>query len=217
MKKLTLYLMGSALVVNLIALAVCLVIFLGKREALCIKQETIYKTQYIDLGLPSGTLWADRNIGADTPEQAGDYFRFGETVPFTENSPEYFYDDIEENIAGTTKDAATVILGKGYKMPTLEQIKELILLCSWKWTDLNGVKGMKVTGPNGNSIFFPASGCRSGNNGSLGGVGSSGYCWSASAYNSYYCHNLYFYSSSWDWNYYYRAYGFPIRAVAKTN
>ena len=224
MKKTALYLMGSALVVNLIALAVCLVIFWGKREALCIKQETIseiqpdtiHKTQLIDLGLPSGTLWADRNIGADAPEEYGDYFRFGETTPFTKKSPEYIY-DANDDIAGTDRDAATVILGKGYKMPTLDQIKELLKECKWEWTSMNGVKGMKVTGPNGNHIFFPASGCRNGSNGSLYDVGSYGYYWFASAFYSNLGRNLSFNSSNWDWYYSTRAYGFPVRAVTKTN
>jgi hypothetical protein len=169
--------------------------------------------ELINLGLPSGTLWADRNIGADAPEQAGDYFRFGETTPFTEDSPQYIYDDIEKNIAGTTKDAATVILGKGYKMPTLEQQKELLKCCTWEWTDLNGVKGMKVTGPNGNSIFFPASGCHGFSNGTLNNVGSNGYYWSDSDLNSSYAHSLNFNSGNWYWGNYVRAFGFPVRAV----
>ncbi len=179
------------------------------------ESNTTTEMQLVDLGLPSGTLWADRNIGADTPEQTGDYFRFGETVPFTDDSPEYFYDDIEENIAGTTKDAATVILGKGYKMPTLKQIKELLKCCTWEWTELNGTKGMKVTGPNCKSIFLPASGRRSSSSGSLSSVGGSGYYWSASAYNSNYGHSLGFNSSYWYWYNYSRAYGFPVRAVAE--
>ena len=112
----------------------------------------------IDLGLPSGTLWADRNLGAEAPEKAGDYYRFGEYVPFTEDSPEYVFDKIEESIAGTDRDAATVNLGKNYKMPTDEQFKEILDECKWKWTEINGSKGMKVTGPNGNIIFLPASG-----------------------------------------------------------
>ena len=171
--------------------------------------------QLIDLGLPSGTLWADRNLGADAPEKAGDYYRFGETVPFTENSPEYVYDKIEGDIAGTDRDAATVNLGKNYRMPTFDQIKELLDECKWTWTKQNGVKGMKVTGPNGNSIFFPASGYRNISNGSLNNVGSYGYYWSASAYYSSYGHNLIFYSSYWYWYYNYRAGGFPVRAVAE--
>ena len=171
------------------------------------------EVQLIDLGLPSGTLWADRNVGAATPEASGDYFRWGETTPFTEDSDEYEYRDLGDNIAGTEYDAATVNIGATYRMPTFEQIKELIDECKWEWTEQNGVKGMNVTGPNGNSIFFPASGYRSSSGGTLGNVGSYGYAWSASAYSDNYGRNLYFYSGSWYWNGSNRAFGFPVRAV----
>lgn len=191
-----------------------------------VESNTTTIIQLVDLGLPSGTLWADRNIGADTPEQAGDYFRFGETTPFTENSPEYFYDDIEENIAGTTKDAATVILGKGYKIPTLNQIEELFRVCKWEWAAMNEVNGMKITGPNGNNIFFPASGCRYFDSGKLGPIGN-GYYWSESTFNRNWpdaddnryacCLSIYLgrYSSEWRWYGENRAYGYSVRAVAK--
>ena len=172
--------------------------------------------QLIDLGLTSGTLWADRNIGADAPEKTGDYYRFGETVAFTEESPEYEYDKIEGDIAGTDRDAATVNLGKNYRMPTLDQIKELLDEGAWTWTEQKGVKGMKVTGPNGNSIFFPAAGFRCRNNGSLYTVGSTGYCWSASVSSYNDSHLLYFDSGRCCWCSYYRASGLPIRAVAET-
>ena len=173
----------------------------------------------IDLGLPSGTLWADRNIGADTPEQVGDYFRFGETVPFTEDSPEYFYDGDVKDIEGTIKDAATVILGKDFKMPTLEQLKELLGYCTTEWTELNGTKGMKVTGSNGNSIFFPFSGFRS-CDGSLYVVDLLHGCyWSASAYGRKcgYCLSFSSCGWRWGWNSYYRSFGYPVRAVAVKN
>lgn len=179
-----------------------------------VADNTLSGVQLIDLGLTSGTFWADRNLGADAPEEAGDYYRFGETVPFTENSPEYVYDKIEGDIAGTDRDAATVNLGKNYRMPTFDQIKELLDECKWTWTKQNGVNGMKVTGPNGSSIFFPASGYRHYSDGSLSDVGSTGYYWSASAYYGSYGRNLYFYSGYWDWGSSHRAYGFPVRAVA---
>ena len=171
--------------------------------------------QQVDLGLPSGTLWTDRNLGADAPEKAGDYYRFGETIPFTEDSPEYVYYEIEGDIAGTDRDAATVNLGKNYRMPTFDQIKELLDECKWKWTKQNGVNGMKVTGPNGNSIFFPASGYRNYSSDTLDNVGSYGYYWSASPNSSTNGHSLDFNSSNWYWNYYVRANGFPVRAVAE--
>ena len=172
--------------------------------------------QFIDLGLPSGILWADRNLGADAPEETGDYYRFGETVAFTENSPEYAYDKIEGGIAGTDRDAATMNLGGNWRMPTKEEFDELIEQTEQKWTKQNGVRGMEVTGPNGNSIFLPVSGLRHRSNGSLIYVGSGGYCWSASAYSSYndsIC--LFFESGGCGGCYHYWAYGLPIRAVAR--
>lgn len=187
---------------------------LVKKTAELRKDYASATVQLVDLGLPSGTLWADRNIGADAPEDAGEYFRFGETVAFTEDSPEYVYDDIEGSIAGTERDAATVNLGKNYKMPTLDQIKELLEECTWTWTEQNGVNGMKVTGPNGNSIFLPASGYRDNSGGTLYSVGSYGYYWSASPYSRNYSLNLYFYSKNRYWNNDERANGYSVRAVA---
>ena len=169
--------------------------------------------QLIDLGLPSGTLWADRNVGADKPDGYGDYFRFGETSPFTENSPEYVYHNINESIAGTYKDTATTLLGKNFRMPTFRQIKELVELCSCQWTQVNGVKGTMVTGPNGNFIFLPAAGYRISSSGSLYNVGSYGYYWSASPYGTNSSHMLGFGSGGWCWSYYDRVDGYPVRPV----
>ena len=173
------------------------------------------KVQLIDLGLPSGTLWADRNIGADSPEDYGNYFRFGETTPFTEDSQPYKYNNIKGDIAGTDKDAATVILGEQFRMPTIIQIKELVKECSHEWTEVGGVNGVMVTGPNGNSIFLPAAGLRNEFNGSIAFVGSNGHYWSASPNGSYYDHDLYLYSGYWCWSSNFRAYGFTVRAVKR--
>ncbi len=169
-------------------------------------EKTKNDIQLIDLGLPSGILWADRNIGADAPEDYGDYFRFGETKPFTENSPSYIYDKIEGDIAGTDKDAATVILGEQFRMPTLKQVKELVTECSSEWTTLGGVNGFKVTGPNGNSIFLPAAGYRDIGTASFS-VGWWGYYWSASPVIMY--NRVYLYLNS----HYGRAFGYSVRAV----
>lgn len=169
--------------------------------------------QFIDLGLPSGTLWADRNVGADSPEGYGDYFRFGETTSFTEKSPSYKYEDINYNIAGTDKDAATTLLGAKFRIPTFEQIKELVVFCSRQWTQVNGVNGIVVTGPNGNFIFLPAAGYRLISNGSLYNVGSYGYYWSALTYDTNNGHMLGFGSGGWCWSFYDRAYGYLVRPV----
>ena len=172
--------------------------------------------QMVDLGLPSGTLWADRNLGANAPEDYGDYFRFGETSPYTEESPRYQYTKIKGSIAGTEYDAATVILGKNFCMPTERQLRELVDNCEWQWTEQNGISGMKVTGPNGKSIFLPAAGYRSNSSGTApSDVRSGGYYWSATPSSSVNGYRLYFNSSGWYQGYSSRAYGFSIRPVIK--
>ena len=176
-------------------------------------ENTMNNIQLIDLGLPSGTLWADRNVGADAQEGYGDYFRFGKTTPFTENSPSYKYEDMNDIIAGTDKDAATTILGAQFRMPTIVQIKELLDYCSRQWTQVNEVKGTMATGPNGNSIFLPAAGYRNSGNGSLDNVGSYGNYWSASPYRSEYGRTFYLGPTIWYWLYDNRAYGLPVRPV----
>lgn len=171
----------------------------------------------VDLGLPSGTLWADRNLGADAPEKAGDYFRFGETKPFIMYSPDYVFDKIEGCIAGTDRDAATIKLGKKYSMPTVEQFKELFNECKCKWIKLNGISGMKVTGPNGKRIFLPASNYRECGYGRLNSIGSSGFYWTATPRsNGYSCH-LYFERKGWKFLDEWRSCGYNIRPVKNNN
>ncbi len=93
---------------------------------------------FIDLGLPSGTLWADRNIGADSPEAFGDYFRFGETVPFTLDSPKYKSENFGKDIANTIYDSAMICLGVNFKIPSQYQANELMDFCQWERKILGG-------------------------------------------------------------------------------
>ena len=122
----------------------------------------------IDLGLPSGTLWACCNVGAKAPEEYGDYFAWGETkTKVNYNWDTYSYgnsdgnvEDIGSDIAGTEYDAATANWGAPWRMPTREQCRELEDHCSWEWTKQNGVYGHKVIGPSEGIIFLPAAGYR---------------------------------------------------------
>ena len=133
----------------------------------------------VDLGLPSGTLWADRNIGANSPEGYGDYFAWGETRPklfydwstykYCDGSynvmTKYCTDSSKGKVDNKTvldpsDDAATANWCAAWRMPTHEEQVELNEKCTWTKSTLNGVKGYKVTGPNGNSIFLPAAGVR---------------------------------------------------------
>lgn len=158
------------------------------------------KDGYIDLGLPSGTLWATCNVGASKPEEYGDYFAWGETVgyqggkiDFSRKSYKWWYNGYEKTQTKYNNkseygevdnkveldpedDAAYVICGEMWRMPSKEQVSELSWKCQKKKMTLNGVNGWKLTGPNGNSIFLPLAGCRKGT--ALDSVGVWGYYWS---------------------------------------
>lgn len=169
----------------------------------------------IDLGLPSGTLWADRNVGAEKPENYGDHFRFGEPEPLKATSPEYRFEDTKEPFAGTDRDPATVHFNRRCHTPSIEQIEELIKHCSHEWTSLNGVNGIRVTGPNGNSIFLPAAGLRSCKSAVLTSDGSFGVYMSSMKYDITKCHGLYFDRKEWKSEPLLFPTGHPVRAVAK--
>lgn len=166
--------------------------------------------EWVDLGLPSGTLWATCNVGASSPEEYGDYFAWGETKPKSTYDWSTYFDTNDNgmtyqkynNESGKTEldlsdDAATANWGEGWRMPSEEQQDELREKCSWTWTQKNGVNGYEVKSKtNGCSLFLPAAGGRKGSG--LDGAVSYGSYWPRSfgASNSYYVCNLFFDSSS---------------------
>ena len=126
---------------------------------------TVTAGQAVDLGL--SVYWASCNLGAEKPEEFGDYYAWGETKTKSSYSKENYsyydasttqYIDIGDDISGTEYDAATVNLGSDWRMPTKDEMQELINKCTWEWTQVSGINGYKVTGTNGNSIFLPAAG-----------------------------------------------------------
>ena len=168
---------------------------------------------YVDLGLPSGLLWATCNLGADNPEGYGDYFAWGETQPKdTYTSDNYTYSD-NPAIPPSDHDAATANWGSGWRMPTKEEWHELYKNTTVTWTQQNGVNGRLFTASNGNSLFLPAAGYRY--DSSLYGVGGYGGFWSSSLdtvdpYDAWY---FYFYSDDYGMGYNYRGYGRSVRGV----
>ena len=126
-----------------------------------------YVPQYVNLGLPSGTLWATCNLGATTPEGFGDYFAWGETetkTEFTESTYRFYNGPGSYTKYNTSDgltqlqpedDAATANWGSQWRMPTSAEWQELIGHTVQLYTTLNGVNGMLCTGRNGNSVFFP--------------------------------------------------------------
>lgn len=136
---------------------------------------------FVDMGLPSGTLWAKTNVGGAVG-QIGDYFAWGETTPkdyydwdtyqwcngdyysFTKycNNSTYgfegYIDDLTE--LEPEDDPATVNWGPEWQTPSAEQIQELVENCTWQWTHWGDVYGHVITGPSGAQIFLPATGMR---------------------------------------------------------
>jgi hypothetical protein len=115
----------------------------------------------------------------------------------------------------STYDVARAKWGASWRLPTEKELYELESKCKWEWTTINGKKGYKVTGPNGNSIFLPAAGYRRGS--SLYYAGESGFYWSSSPGEShdYIAYGLYFSSSSHDVGWYSRNSGQSIRPVSE--
>jgi len=171
---------------------------------------------YVDLGTIIITpdddtitiLWATCNVGADNPEDYGDYFAWGEISPkdtsyywdtykysidtlLTKYCTNYYsnygfngyYDDL--TVLQSEDDAATANWGEGWCIPTSEQWKVLKKNTRSVWTARNGIEGRLFIASNGNSIFLPAAGYRY--DGKLMGVGTYGsHCSSSLAWNSPY-------------------------------
>ena len=117
--------------------------------------------KFVDLGLPSGLKWAAYNVGAESPEEYGDYFAWGEIQPkdaYTEENCSSLYLYAEDISGHMYLDAARAKWGSPWRMPTEQEISELVLNTNGMSTELNGVRGTMVTGRNGNSIFFPYAG-----------------------------------------------------------
>ena len=178
---------------------------------------TINGHDYVDLGLPSGTKWATCNIGAITPEGYGNYYAWGETATkseYTEQNSVTYGQQISDFSGNPTYDAARANWGGTWRMPTKAEMEELVNNCNWTWTTQNGSRGMRVTGPNGNSIFFPAAGGCVGS--SLGDVGELGYYWSSTPGESYtyYAFNLLFDSGRHTVDCFSRYFGLTVRPVS---
>lgn len=118
------------------------------------------KRDLVDLGLPSGTRWASRNIGALLPTDCGDHYRWGELVTLTDNVSEYSYTSCRGNLL-PENDVATYLWGPDFRMPTKDDIKELLNFCvSALFGNFNESKKgglLLVSTVNGNSIFLPAN------------------------------------------------------------
>ena len=180
------------------------------------EEGTINSNEYVDLGLT--VRWGTCNIGADSPEDYGDYYAWGETETkssYMSNESVTYGVSMSDFSGNSEYDAATANWGSPWRMPTSSEIDELISDCTWTWTTLNSVNGYEVSGTNGNSIFLPAAGVRQSS--SLSGAGSRGFYWSSTPYGSgtYDAYYLSFDSSGVNRGSYRRCYGRSVRPVSE--
>lgn len=166
--------------------------------------------EYVDLGLPSGTLWATMNVGATSETGYGLYFQWGDTQGYTasqvgsgEGQKKFTWDDYKyrpyqapakynatdsKTILDLEDDAARANWGGSWKMPTMEQLQELLNTnyCTKASTTVNGVNGYLFTSvTNGNTLFIPTSGYAGSGGFQISPGGSTGYVWSSSLGNDY--------------------------------
>lgn len=192
--------------------------------------------EYVDLGLPNGTLWATCNVGASVSTQYGFYFSWGETEPKKDYSwstykwstgedkklikyclhSDYGYVD-QKNKLENSDDAAMINWGKNWRMPTVAEVEELIDGCEWKWTKNyqgSGIAGRVGTSiKNGNVIFLPAAGRRSKD--ALHRKNECGYFWAVAVYekNSKVAYYINAFSDCMNWKCGGRFEGRSVRAV----
>lgn len=193
--------------------------------------------EWVDLGLPSGTLWATCNVGAVNPEDYGKYFAWGEIaqkakyewrtyllcegcdVNLTKYCPSYDfgYDDYEDNLTTleAADDAATIFWGDEWRMPSASEFKELIDNCTYSWTFRNGVRGALFTGSSGRSIFLPGAGIYSGD--VCAQSPYAGFYWSSRLYDAWPpdAYYLRIESDGPQREYKHRYYGMAVRPVRK--
>lgn len=190
--------MKRALHIIMLMLAVC---SQASGQQVTTKKKAVDKItngyEYVDLGL--SVMWATKNVGAESPTDAGKFYAWGETKPKNEYSMfnyKYFSQTENEKIAGTyvagkyttgytkyvseiqaekqgydgffdnkrlldySDDAARVIWGAKWCIPSLGEMNELCTQCEWAWIQMDGKWVYKITGPNGNYIILPAGGAR---------------------------------------------------------
>ena len=190
-----------------------------------------------------GPYWATTNIGAEEPWEYGYYFWWGDTIGYKRENDAWVASDdslsdfsfssanmqtynkniatlqgegwiTAGNVLTVEHDAAHVHWGGGWRMPTKQDMSDLISKCDWLWTTTNGVKGYIVSGRDdyaSNSIFLPCAGYCSGT--SISNLGSKGCYWSAVTGTGVTSWNLDFSSIHRSTGYYGRHIGQPVRPV----
>jgi len=170
--------------------------------------------EYVDLGLPSGTLWATMNVGASSETDYGNYYQYGK------GAAQYAATSGDSNYSGTeypldsSVDTAVQVWGGSWHMPTSVQMQELTANTTYQWVTNykgSGINGGTFTATNGAVLFLPAVGRWY--NGSQSDVGNSGYYWGSSPNGSGNAYSFFFLNGAKGVFKDYRYYGFSVRPV----
>ena len=194
------------------------------------------KSEFVDLNLPSGTLWAKCNLGVEKETDFGLFYQWGDVQGHRPDEGHHFswdtykhgtnwnritkYNEKDGKLSIDSEDDPVYIATDGKMMsPTKEQFEELRDHTNHEWTEINGVKGMKFVNMNDDTkyIFIPAAGGCYGS--SHDGVGSWGYVWSSSRYSGApnYAWGMYFDSGNVYMYSFSRCYGYIVRGVTQQN
>lgn len=184
-----------------------------KADVEALREAIGYSAEFVDLGLPSGTLWAKCNIGADAETGYGNYYMYGKGST-QYNSSDSAYTGTENPLAAEA-DTATQVLGAPWHMPTKAQFEELIANTTYTWEENfkgSGISGAKYTSRTDNTkyVFFPAAGDI---DGSAENVGEFGQYWSSTPHSNIISYNL---EVAEGYNYVtsaHRSYGYSVRPV----
>ena len=178
--------------------------------------------EYVDLGLPSGLKWATHNFGATMPYEIGEYLAWGEHKGkdmYSISNSETYGVNIADFSGDIEYDAAAFTWGGTWRIPTEAETRELKDNCTFEWTEMNGVPGAIVTGPNGNQIFLPSGGFAT--EGNIDFADSEGAYWTSSPDPSdpmYYACFFYFYNTNFSNIGWFSKYaGLLVRPVAEQN
>ena len=169
---------------------------------------------WVDMGLPSGTRWATCNVDASKPSQPGKHYAWGETTvksSYTEANSKYNGKTVKD-IAGTADDVAAVKWGNGWRMPTREQMAELVRYSNWKYVQLDGRWVVRLTSVrNGEVIYLPATGMMDGTK--VDEPNGCGNYWTSTPSGTMCAHDYIFGAALGEMGQAGRYYGFAVRPV----
>lgn len=184
-------------------------------------EEREFGRRMVELIPNSGVYWSNINLGATSIDDSGDYYAWGETAPKSEySSATYTKADYGTDISGSSHDAAHVNWGGLWRMPTVDDVNDLVSQCTWTEVTKYGQPMYKVVGPSGDSIFIAKRGSISGTSLSNNGSWASFWTSNLNVTDDYERNNAYgtsFYGTNRTIDAVARYLGYTVRPIIKYN